>query len=155
MAGGVQKPCEVHGGTQVIAHLKAETAHTKAALADTEKLQESLYKELRGRIQEVCIAPPPPPPPSLPLPPSQQSRAFAVAEPRLRVRPCTTASLFKHAHRCPVALHMPRAECVNTLLRTLPKNGRRQARVPHLAPCQGVIWSFLLHRDFPGSCVSM
>lgn len=36
---------------QVIAHLDAETEYTKAALADTEVLQESLYKELRGRIQ--------------------------------------------------------------------------------------------------------
>jgi protease II len=40
--------------TQVIEQLKAETAHAKAALADTEELQEELYRELRGRIQEVC-----------------------------------------------------------------------------------------------------
>jgi hypothetical protein len=37
--------------SQVLAHLKAETAYTEAALADTEALQEALYKELRGRIQ--------------------------------------------------------------------------------------------------------
>jgi len=36
----------------VIAHLNAETAYCKAALADTEALQEELYKEMRGRIQE-------------------------------------------------------------------------------------------------------
>ena len=36
---------------QVLAHLKAETAYTEAALADTEALQQALYKELRGRIQ--------------------------------------------------------------------------------------------------------
>jgi hypothetical protein len=36
---------------KVIAHLDAETAYAKAALADTEALQEALYKELRGRIQ--------------------------------------------------------------------------------------------------------
>ncbi|PSC70317.1 Protease 2 [Micractinium conductrix] len=37
----------------VIAHLKAEAAYTKAVLADTEGLQETLYKEMRGRIQEA------------------------------------------------------------------------------------------------------
>ena len=36
---------------QVIEHLKAETAYCKAALADTEPLQEQLYEEMRGRIQ--------------------------------------------------------------------------------------------------------
>jgi protease II len=49
--------------SQVIAHLKAETAYTEAALADTEALQEALYKELRGRIQacpeSVALARPP------------------------------------------------------------------------------------------------
>ena len=39
---------------QIIAHLDAETAYCKAALADTEDLQEQLYTEMRGRIQ-VCI----------------------------------------------------------------------------------------------------
>jgi len=38
---------------EVVAHLKAETAHAKAALADTEQLQEELCKELRARIQEA------------------------------------------------------------------------------------------------------
>lgn len=38
---------------EVIEQLKAETAHAKAALADTEELQEELYRELRGRIQEA------------------------------------------------------------------------------------------------------
>jgi len=36
----------------VIAHLESETKYCKAALADTEELQEELYKEMRGRIQE-------------------------------------------------------------------------------------------------------
>lgn len=36
---------------QVIEHLKSETAYCKAALADTEALQERLYQEMRGRIQ--------------------------------------------------------------------------------------------------------
>jgi len=33
--------------------LQAEAAYAKQALADTDKLQEDLYKELRGRIQEA------------------------------------------------------------------------------------------------------
>lgn len=33
--------------------VQAEGAYTKAALADTEELQEELYKEMRGRIQEA------------------------------------------------------------------------------------------------------
>jgi len=36
---------------QIIAHLDADTAYCKAALADTEALQEQLYTEMRGRIQ--------------------------------------------------------------------------------------------------------
>lgn len=32
---------------------QAETAYAKQVLADTEGLQEELYKELRGRIQEA------------------------------------------------------------------------------------------------------
>ena len=42
----------------VIAHLNAENAYTKSVLADTEALQESLYKEMRGRIQEADSSPP-------------------------------------------------------------------------------------------------
>ncbi|CAL5221645.1 g3872 [Coccomyxa viridis] len=38
---------------EVLDHLKAEAAYAKQVLADTEKLQEELYKELRGRIQEA------------------------------------------------------------------------------------------------------
>lgn len=37
----------------VIAHLNAENAYTKNVMADTEILQETLYKEMRGRIQEA------------------------------------------------------------------------------------------------------
>ncbi|MEW5300193.1 MAG: hypothetical protein WDW36_003139 [Sanguina aurantia] len=37
---------------KVLAHLAAETAYTKAALADTEALQAELYTEMRARIQE-------------------------------------------------------------------------------------------------------
>ena len=37
----------------VLAHLKAEAAYTKAVLADTEALQDELYREMRGRIQEA------------------------------------------------------------------------------------------------------
>ena len=33
--------------------LQGEAAYAKQALADTDKLQEDLYKELRGRIQEA------------------------------------------------------------------------------------------------------
>ena len=33
--------------------LQAETAYTKSVLRDTEDLQEQLYKEMRGRIQEA------------------------------------------------------------------------------------------------------
>lgn len=33
--------------------LQAETAYTKSVLRDTEGLQEQLYKEMRGRIQEA------------------------------------------------------------------------------------------------------
>ena len=51
---GVRRTFTLH--SQVLAHLKAETAYTEAALADTQALQEALYKELRGRIQVWLIA---------------------------------------------------------------------------------------------------
>ncbi|KAK9830261.1 hypothetical protein WJX72_010654 [[Myrmecia] bisecta] len=38
---------------EVLAHLKVETAYAKQVLADTEQLQEALYNEMRGRIQEA------------------------------------------------------------------------------------------------------
>ena len=37
---------------QVIKYLEAENAYTSAILKDTEKFQEDLYKEMRGRIKE-------------------------------------------------------------------------------------------------------
>ena len=38
---------------EVIAYLQAENAYTEAALAHTEGLQERLFEEIRGRIQET------------------------------------------------------------------------------------------------------
>lgn len=38
--------------TEVIAYLEAENDYARACLQDTETLQETLYKEMRGRIQE-------------------------------------------------------------------------------------------------------
>jgi len=38
---------------QLLEHLSAENAYTRAVLGDTESLQESLFKEMRGRIQEA------------------------------------------------------------------------------------------------------
>ncbi len=38
---------------RVRAHLEAENAHTKAAMAHTESLQETLYREMLARIQET------------------------------------------------------------------------------------------------------
>jgi len=43
---------------EVIAHLEAENAHTATALAHTEKLQEALYEEIVGRIQETDLSVP-------------------------------------------------------------------------------------------------
>ena len=37
---------------QIRAHLDAENAYTQAMLADTEKLQKQLFKEMKGRIKE-------------------------------------------------------------------------------------------------------
>lgn len=37
---------------EIRAHLEAENAHTAATLASTERLQEQLFSELRGRIEE-------------------------------------------------------------------------------------------------------
>ncbi|KAK9831069.1 hypothetical protein WJX74_002118 [Apatococcus lobatus] len=37
---------------EVIRHLEEETQYARAVLADTEGLQDKLYKEMRGRIQE-------------------------------------------------------------------------------------------------------
>ncbi|EFJ49956.1 hypothetical protein VOLCADRAFT_73990 [Volvox carteri f. nagariensis] len=38
--------------TAVLSYLKAENEYTKGVMADTEKLQEALYKEMRARIKE-------------------------------------------------------------------------------------------------------
>eukprot|EP00250_Pteridium_aquilinum_P010436 c19386_g1_i1 orf=41-2374(+) len=37
---------------QVLAYLKEENAYTEVVMADSKKLQDELYKEIRGRIQE-------------------------------------------------------------------------------------------------------
>lgn len=37
---------------EVLAYLNEENAYTETVMADTKKLQEELYKEIRGRIQE-------------------------------------------------------------------------------------------------------
>ena len=39
-------------GPDIRAYLEAENAYTKAAMADTEALQETLFKEMKGRIKE-------------------------------------------------------------------------------------------------------
>jgi hypothetical protein len=38
---------------KVVSYLEAENQYTSAVLKDTEGLQELLYKEMRGRIQEA------------------------------------------------------------------------------------------------------
>ena len=48
------------GNPEVIAHLEAENAYTKQALARTEPLQERLYEEIVGRILETDLSVPAP-----------------------------------------------------------------------------------------------
>src|SRR6266568_9318841 len=43
---------------EVIAYLKAENAHTDAILKPTEPLQEKLYQEMLGRIQQTDLSVP-------------------------------------------------------------------------------------------------
>ena len=43
---------------EVIAYLNAENAYHKAILQDTEPLQETLYQEMKGRIQETDLSVP-------------------------------------------------------------------------------------------------
>lgn len=43
---------DARANATVLAHLKAENDYTKAALADTEPIQRSLYREMRARIKE-------------------------------------------------------------------------------------------------------
>lgn len=68
LAAQHEKVLETHGDTRVdkyywlrdderkapavVQYLNAENDHTRAVMADTEKLQESLYQEMRGRIKE-------------------------------------------------------------------------------------------------------
>jgi oligopeptidase B len=44
----------------VLAYLEAENAYTRAAMAHTETLQESLYAEIVGRVQETDVSAPVP-----------------------------------------------------------------------------------------------
>lgn len=69
LAPAVPKIVEAHGDSRedpyywlrddqrnskkVLEHLSAENAYTKAVLGDTVSLQDTLYKEMRGRIQEA------------------------------------------------------------------------------------------------------
>ncbi len=46
------------GSPDVTAYLEAENAHTAAVLAPTEGLQETLYEEMKGRIQETDLSVP-------------------------------------------------------------------------------------------------
>ncbi len=46
------------GSPDVTAYLEAENAHTAAVLAPTERLQETLYEEMKGRIQETDLSVP-------------------------------------------------------------------------------------------------
>jgi oligopeptidase B len=43
---------------EVIAYLEAENSYTKAILKDTELLQETLFREMKGRIQETDLSVP-------------------------------------------------------------------------------------------------
>ena len=43
---------------EVMAYLEAENRHTEAAMRHTEVLQESLYHEMRDRIQETDLSVP-------------------------------------------------------------------------------------------------
>lgn len=45
--------CDSRDDPEVLAYIKAENAYCKEVLADTEGLQKTLYKEMRGRIQEA------------------------------------------------------------------------------------------------------
>ncbi|MGH9380004.1 MAG: S9 family peptidase [Thermoanaerobaculia bacterium] len=49
---------ERRGDPEVIAYLEAENAYTESVMTDTEDLQESLYREMRGRIQEEDVSVP-------------------------------------------------------------------------------------------------
>ena len=43
---------------EVIAYLEAENAHTKAVMAVTEPLQETLFSEIKGRIKQTEMSVP-------------------------------------------------------------------------------------------------
>ena len=44
---------KIYCSAEVFLDMQAEAEFTKAAMADTEALQERLFKEMRGRIQEA------------------------------------------------------------------------------------------------------
>ena len=46
------------GSPEVRAYLEAENAYTEAGMTDTQALQETLYKELLGRVKETDMAAP-------------------------------------------------------------------------------------------------
>ena len=46
------------GSPEVCAYLEAENAYTEAGMTDTQALQETLYKELLGRVKESDMAAP-------------------------------------------------------------------------------------------------
>ena len=43
---------------EVIEYLEAENAYTERALAPTQPLQDRLFEEIRGRVQETDVSPP-------------------------------------------------------------------------------------------------
>lgn len=43
---------------EVIAHLEAENAHTDSATAHLEELRETLFQEIKGRVQETDLSVP-------------------------------------------------------------------------------------------------
>ena len=46
------------GGADVVAHLEAENAYTEAVMKGKKALQETLYKEMLGRIKQTDLSVP-------------------------------------------------------------------------------------------------